>query len=177
VPGRLERVDNDHRRFVYVDYAHTPDALESALLALRALTPDRIICVFGCGGDRDRDKRPKMGAVAGRLSDMAVVTSDNPRTEPPQQIIDEIVAGLQPQGSRLYRLDELVLGFKGKGYAVIADRRAAIAAAVKASRPGDTLLIAGKGHEPYQVIGHRKLAFDDRAEAQTALAGLSWTGR
>jgi len=118
-----------------------------------------------------------MGAVAGRLSDLAVVTSDNPRTEPPRQIIDEIVAGMQPQGNRRYRLDELVLGFKGKGYAVITDRRAAIGAAVKASRPGDTLLIAGKGHEPYQVIGHRKLAFDDRAEAQTALAGLSWTGR
>jgi len=177
VPGRLERVANDHRRFVYVDYAHTPDALESALLALRALTPDRIICVFGCGGDRDRAKRPKMGSIAGRLSDLAVVTSDNPRTEPPRQIIDEIVAGMQTQGDRPYSLDELIMGFKGKGYAVIADRRAAIGAAVKASRPGDTLLIAGKGHEPYQVIGHRKLVFDDRAEAQTALAGLKWTGR
>jgi UDP-N-acetylmuramoyl-L-alanyl-D-glutamate--2,6-diaminopimelate ligase len=177
VPGRLERIANDHRRYVYVDYAHTPDALESALLALRALTPDRIICVFGCGGDRDRAKRPKMGVIAGRLSDLAVVTSDNPRTEPPQQIIDEIVAGMQTQGTRPYSLDELVMGFKGKGYAVIADRRAAIGAAVKASRAGDTLLIAGKGHEPYQVIGHRKLAFDDRAEAQSALAGLAWTGR
>lgn len=177
VPGRLERVANGHQRFVYVDYAHTPDALESSLLALRALTPDRIICVFGCGGDRDRAKRPKMGAIAGRLSDLAVVTSDNPRTEPPQQIIEEIVAGMNPQCNLQYSMDDLALGFKDKGYAVIADRRAAIAAAIRASRPGDTILIAGKGHEPYQIVGHRKLAFDDRAEAETALAGLTWNGR
>ncbi|MEJ2158013.1 MAG: UDP-N-acetylmuramoyl-L-alanyl-D-glutamate--2,6-diaminopimelate ligase [Desulfobacteraceae bacterium] len=177
VPGRLERIANDHRRFVYVDYAHTPDALESALLALRALTPDRIICVFGCGGDRDRAKRPKMGSIAGRLSDLAVVTSDNPRTEPPQQIIEEIVAGMLPRCDLKYSMDELASGFKGRGYAVISDRRAAIGTAIRASRPGDTILIAGKGHEPYQVIGRRRLAFDDRAEAETALAGLSWTGR
>ncbi len=177
VPGRLERVTNGHQRFVYVDYAHTPDALESSLLALRALTPDRIICVFGCGGDRDRAKRPKMGAIAARLSDLAVVTSDNPRTEPPEQIIKEIVGGVTPQCDLQYSLEELAAGFKGKGYAVISDRRAAIGAAIRASRPGDTILIAGKGHEPYQVIGRRKLAFDDRAEAETALAGLKWIGR
>jgi UDP-N-acetylmuramyl tripeptide synthase len=155
-----------------VDYAHTPDALESSLLALRALTADRIICVFGCGGDRDRAKRPEMGGIAARLSDLAVVTSDNPRTEPPLQIIEEIVAGVRLACDLQYAPEELKRGFKAKGYTVIADRREAIAMAVSVSRPGDTVLIAGKGHEPYQLIGREKFPFDDRLEAEKALAGL-----
>lgn len=172
VSGRLERVPTPHGRFVYVDYAHTPDALESSLWALRALTADRIICVFGCGGDRDRGKRPKMGAIAGRLSDLVMVTSDNPRTEPPLQIIEEIVSGLLTECELKYSPDDLVHGFRGKGYVVIADRREAIGMALSASRPGDTILIAGKGHEPYQLVGHQKLPFDDRLEVQAALASL-----
>jgi UDP-N-acetylmuramoyl-L-alanyl-D-glutamate--2,6-diaminopimelate ligase len=172
VPGRLERIPNAHRRFVYVDYAHTPDALENALLALRALTADRIICVFGCGGDRDKAKRPEMGAIAAQLSDLTVVTSDNPRTEPPERIIEEIVAGIGRKCDRRYPPGDLQNGFRGKGYAVIADRHEAIRGGIVASRPGDTLLIAGKGHEPYQIIGHEKRPFDDRQEALQAMAEL-----
>ncbi len=169
VPGRLERVSNHMQRFVYVDYAHTPDALENALLALRALTADRIITVFGCGGDRDRAKRPRMGAIAARLSDLTLVTSDNPRTEPPEQIIAEVVAGARQESITEYSSAGLEKGFRGKGYAVVQDRRRAIALSVRASRPGDTILIAGKGHEPYQIIGRQKLPFDDRQEAEKAL--------
>ena len=171
VPGRLERIANRHRRFVYVDYAHTPDALENALLALRALTADRIICLFGCGGDRDRAKRPAMGAIAA-LSDLAVVTSDNPRTEEPEQIIAEIVEGVTRECRLQYTQAELDRGFRDKGYAVITDRREAIRSAILSSRPGDTVLIAGKGHEPYQIIGMERRPFDDRQEARKALAEL-----
>jgi UDP-N-acetylmuramoyl-L-alanyl-D-glutamate--2,6-diaminopimelate ligase len=172
VPGRLERVPNTHRRHIYVDYAHTPDALENALLALRALTADRIICIFGCGGDRDKAKRPEMGDIAARLSDLTVVTSDNPRTEPPEQIIEEILAGVHHNCDRQYPPGDLQHGFRGKGYTVIADRREAIRGGIMASRPGDTLLIAGKGHEPYQIIGHEKRPFDDRQEALQAMTDL-----
>lgn len=172
VPGRLERISNPHRRFVYVDYAHTPDALENALLALRALTVDRIICVFGCGGDRDRSKRPEMGRIVARLSDLAVVTSDNPRSEPPEQIIEEILTGVRPECDRQYMPNELQAGFRAKGYAVVINRREAIRISIAASRSGDTVLIAGKGHEPYQLIGSERLPFDDRLEAQQALGEL-----
>jgi UDP-N-acetylmuramyl-tripeptide synthetase len=169
VPGRLERVPNDCGRYIYIDYAHTPDALENALLALRALTADRIICVFGCGGDRDRAKRPLMGAIAARLSDLTVVTSDNPRTEPPDRIIDEIVEGVQQVCDLRYSRDSLDYGFQSKGYGVVSDRREAIGLSIRSSRAGDTILIAGKGHEPYQLVGQKKLPFDDRLEAQNAL--------
>ena len=172
VPGRLERIPNRHGRHVYVDYAHTPDALENALLALRALTADRIICIFGCGGDRDRAKRPKMGAIAGRLSDLAVVTSDNPRTEAPEAIMAQIIEGLRRECPLGYTRRQLQEGFQDKGYVAIPDRREAIRVAVSTSRPGDTLLIAGKGHEPYQIIGREKRSFDDRLEARSALAEL-----
>jgi UDP-N-acetylmuramoyl-L-alanyl-D-glutamate--2,6-diaminopimelate ligase len=172
VPGRLERIPNRHGRHIYVDYAHTPDALENALLALRALTADRIICIFGCGGDRDRAKRPKMGAIAGRLSDLAVVTSDNPRTEVPEQIMAQIIEGLRRECPLGYTRQQIQAGFLDKGYVAIPDRREAIRTAVSASRPGDTLLIAGKGHEPYQIIGREKRSFDDRLEARSALAEL-----
>jgi UDP-N-acetylmuramoyl-L-alanyl-D-glutamate--2,6-diaminopimelate ligase len=172
VPGRLERIPNDHRRFVYVDYAHTPDALENALLALRALTADRIICVFGCGGDRDKAKRPEMGSIAARLSDLVIVTSDNPRTESPERIIEEIMAGVCRICDLQYSPGDLQYGFRGKGFAVIPDRREAIRSGILASRPRDTLLIAGKGHEPYQLIGREKRPFDDRQEALQAIAEL-----
>jgi UDP-N-acetylmuramoyl-L-alanyl-D-glutamate--2,6-diaminopimelate ligase len=174
VPGRLERVaDPASQRFVYVDYAHTPDALENVLKALRDLTRDRMICVFGCGGDRDRGKRPLMGAIAARLSDLAVVTSDNPRTEPPEQIIDQILTGLRAVSGNRYTSEALGHGFNERGYAVEPDRRKAIALAVRASRPGDTILIAGKGHESYQIIGKDKLPFDDRIAAREALVAVS----
>ena len=162
VPGRLERVANGGGRHVYVDYSHTPDALEHALSALRALTAERIICVFGCGGDRDRTKRPLMGEIAARLSDLAIVTSDNPRSEDPQAIINEILAGIRRACAPAGRTEAVVE----------PDRRRAIAIALSAARPGDTVLIAGKGHENYQVIGGRTIHFDDREEAARALARL-----
>jgi UDP-N-acetylmuramoyl-L-alanyl-D-glutamate--2,6-diaminopimelate ligase len=127
------------------DYSHTPDSLERALATLRPLTSGRLIVVFGCGGDRDRGKRPIMGRIAAEQSDLPIVTSDNPRTEDPESIIDEVVAGMG-SGPRLR----------------IADRREAIQRALEAARPGDTVLLAGKGHETYQVVGTSKLPFDER---------------
>jgi len=156
VPGRMERVQLARTAAlpaVLVDYAHTPDGLENALSACRPFTTGRLICVFGCGGDRDRSKRPLMGAIAARLADQLVLTSDNPRTEDPQQILDDVVAGI-PAGTALQ---------------VQADRATAIAAAVAEARPGDLVLIAGKGHEDYQILGTTKIHFDDREEAEKAL--------
>jgi UDP-N-acetylmuramoyl-L-alanyl-D-glutamate--2,6-diaminopimelate ligase len=144
VPGRMEQI-LDSPAVVLRDYAHTPDALERALLALRPLTPGRLLVVFGCGGDRDRGKRPVMGRIAATLADFAIVTSDNPRTEDPDLIIDEVEQGMGTAPHRRF-----------------ADRREAIAAAVEAARPGDTVLLAGKGHETYQVIGTEKVPFDER---------------
>jgi UDP-N-acetylmuramoyl-L-alanyl-D-glutamate--2,6-diaminopimelate ligase len=169
VPGRLERVPNDLGRFVYVDYAHSPDALENVLKTLRALTSKRLICVFGCGGDRDREKRPLMGKIAAELSDLSVITSDNPRSEPPLEIIEEILSGIRQAGISVYSASELHDGVVKKGYVVISDRKHAIQTAVRASSPGDTILIAGKGHESYQIIGKKTVPFDDRIEAKIAL--------
>jgi UDP-N-acetylmuramyl-tripeptide synthetase len=170
VPGRLENVANPMGRFVYVDYAHTPDALENVLSSLRPLCKNRLICVFGCGGDRDRIKRPLMGEIAARLSDLALATSDNPRSEDPQTIISQILPGVRKAVSRRYNAEELAAGWTEKGYAVESDRKKAIRLAVTASRPGDTILIAGKGHENYQIVGGRTVPFDDRQEALLALA-------
>ena len=156
VPGRMERVvvgDGQGSPAVLVDYAHTPDGLENALAACRPFTSGRLVCVFGCGGDRDRSKRPQMGAIAARLADQVVVTSDNPRTEDPLQILADVVAGIPPGGSTQ----------------VEADRAAAIAAAIATAAPGDLVLIAGKGHEDYQILGTTKVHFDDREEAEKAL--------
>lgn len=172
VPGRLESIPNDRRRFVFVDYAHTPDALENVLAAVRALTQERILCVFGCGGDRDRRKRPIMGEIAGRLADVAVVTSDNPRTEDPMEIIREILPGVRQATGREYDPQDLAEGANGRGFLVEPDRRRAIGLAVKASRPGDVVLVAGKGHETYQIIGRETLQFDDRVEVREALKRL-----
>jgi UDP-N-acetylmuramoyl-L-alanyl-D-glutamate--2,6-diaminopimelate ligase len=169
VPGRLERVGGGGDRRVFVDYSHTPDALENALSALRAIGAPRIICVFGCGGDRDRTKRPMMGAISARLSDLSVVTSDNPRSEPPEAIISEILPGLHSAGAV-----ETAAGgpHGGKRFIVEPDRRRAIEIALAAAGPGDTVLIAGKGHETYQIIGPRTIHFDDREEAAAVLERL-----
>jgi len=172
IPGRLERIGNDTGRFVYVDYAHTPDALKNVIEALRMVMADRVICVFGCGGDRDNAKRPLMGEIASRLCDLSVVTSDNPRTEDPERIIDQILKGVQRTKSRRYSAAALNNGFKEKGYVVEADRQRAIELAIRVSEPGDTVLIAGKGHETYQIIGTTTRAFDDREEARKALRAV-----
>jgi UDP-N-acetylmuramoyl-L-alanyl-D-glutamate--2,6-diaminopimelate ligase len=169
VPGRVERVDNDQGITVLVDYAHTGDALENVLATISELKTARIITVFGCGGDRDRGKRPVMGEIAARYSDLAIVTSDNPRTENPQAILSEVLAGITPLALREYRPEELPQGFPEKGFTAIESRRAAIQAAILAARPGDIVLLAGKGHEDYQIIGTQKQHFDDREEAAAAL--------
>jgi UDP-N-acetylmuramyl-tripeptide synthetase len=178
VPGRLEPVRDSAGRFIFVDYAHTPDALAHALSALRPLTDGRLICVFGCGGDRDRTKRPLMGEAAGRGADAVVVTSDNPRSEPPEAILEDIRPGLT--GAGIPEIDgadvaevEPGAGNEGRraaGFAVVADRRRAIRMAVAAARPGDAVLIAGKGHETHQIVGRERRPFDDREEARAALA-------
>ena len=155
VPGRFEEVSEGQPFTVLVDYAHTPDSLETVLREARALAEGRVLCVFGCGGDRDREKRPLMGRVAGELADLAVVTSDNPRSEDPDTIIAEVVAGAR---------GDLV---------VEPDRRAAIEAAVEAARPGDVVVVAGKGHEQGQEAGGVVLPFDDREVAREALRKLA----
>lgn len=172
IPGRLERIPDRSGRFVFVDYAHTPDALEHVLTALRSLARGHIICVFGCGGDRDRKKRPQMGEIAGRLADLTVVTSDNPRTEPPEAIIDEILPGVARSAPRRYRPADIRTDLPERGHVVVPERREAIQIGIRAARPGDTVLIAGKGHETYQILGRRTLPFDDRKEAVQALGDM-----
>ena len=160
VPGRFEMVSGKKDEVtVVVDYAHTDDALRNLLETARPLARGRLITVFGCGGDRDRTKRPLMGAVAGRLSDLIVITSDNPRSEEPNRIIEEIQRGITADT----RKDA------GQRLLTIVDRGAAIAKAIELARPGDLVLVAGKGHEKYQVIGDRVLPFDDVAVAREAL--------
>ncbi len=160
VPGRLERVVAGQPFTVAVDYAHTPDALERTIAAARDHAPGRVLLVFGCGGDRDRGKRPLMGAIAARACERAWITNDNPRSEEPAAIAREISAG-DPEG----RL------------ATILDRREAIAAAIAEARPGDLVLVAGKGHETTQTIGATVAPFDDRTVAREALAARGWAGR
>jgi UDP-N-acetylmuramoyl-L-alanyl-D-glutamate--2,6-diaminopimelate ligase len=162
VPGRLQAVPNAHGIHVLVDYAHKPDALEKVLHTLRGIVKNsgeshRLITVFGCGGDRDRTKRPVMGKLAAELSDFTFVTSDNPRTENPRAIIDEIVAGMSGHSN----------------FAVEPDRKKAIYSAIDAAKLGDIVLIAGKGHEDYQIIGTTKTHFDDREVATEALQSKS----
>ncbi len=165
-PGRLERIDGLAEVAILVDYAHTPDALARALDALEDITPGRRIVVFGCGGDRDADKRPKMGDAAASRADLAFVTSDNPRTEDPFAILGAI----EPAVAK--HLPAADLATAARGYEVIEDRRAAIRRAIRVARPGDTVLIAGKGHEDYQLRGAEVLHFDDREEARAAIAAL-----
>jgi UDP-N-acetylmuramoyl-L-alanyl-D-glutamate--2,6-diaminopimelate ligase len=159
VPGRFEPIDEGQPFSVLVDYAHTPDSLENVLRAARRLTEGKLICVFGCGGDRDRDKRPIMGRIAGQLADIAIVTSDNPRSEDPEAIIAEIVAGIKADAPAQIEVEP--------------DRRRAIAKALRQAAPGDTVLIAGKGHEQGQEFeGGRKIPFDDREVARDELRRL-----
>jgi UDP-N-acetylmuramoyl-L-alanyl-D-glutamate--2,6-diaminopimelate ligase len=155
VPGRMQqiKVKPDQDISVVVDYAHTPDSLENLLKAARPFVKGKMVCVFGCGGDRDRTKRPKMGAIAAHLSDLAVVTSDNPRTEDPQKILADVLEGIPASVEPI----------------VEADRRVAIEQAIAQAQPGDAILIAGKGHEDYQILGTEKVHFDDREEAEAAL--------
>jgi UDP-N-acetylmuramoyl-L-alanyl-D-glutamate--2,6-diaminopimelate ligase len=170
VPGRMERIGNDLGLEIFVDYAHTPDALERVLTVLRPLRgQSRLITVFGCGGDRDRAKRLMMGEVAATLSDLSIITSDNPRTEVPSAIIQEIEGGFTSQGGALIERETFKGGIEKTGYLKIEDRREAITLAIAAARPGDIILIAGKGHENYQILGDRRIPFDDREEVKKAL--------
>lgn len=156
VPGRFEPVPNNKEIGIIVDYAHTPDALDKLLTTARPLVEGKIITVFGCGGDRDRAKRPLMAAAAARGSDMIVATSDNPRTEDPEAILAEVIAGIPD----------------GFPHATIIDRPEAIARAIRLAYPGDAVIIAGKGHENYQLIGRTKHPMDDRLLAQAGLLAL-----
>lgn len=168
VPGRLERFGPPAGPGVFVDYAHTPAAVTQALTALETLDFSRLITVFGCGGDRDRGKRPLMGAAAAAGSQLVIVTSDNPRTEDPLAIIREIEPGLEQSG--LPRLDAAAAQRGEAGYLVVPDRREAIRLAVSLARPGEAVLVAGKGHENYQIWGAERRHFDDREEVAQALA-------
>ena len=173
VPGRMQRVENDRGITILVDYAHTGDALENVLTTLKELATNRIITIFGCGGDRDPGKRPIMGKIAASMSDLAVVTSDNPRTEDPHAILAQIKVGITPLGIREYRRDELDSGFTDKGFVMLENRAAAIRLAISQARPGDIVLLAGKGHEDYQIIGTTKHHFDDVEQASQACAELA----
>ena len=153
MPGRFESIPNDLGVGVIVDYAHTPDALEKLLDAARPLTDGRLLTVFGCGGDRDATKRPIMALAASKRSDLTVITSDNPRTEDPSKILKEVQAGIK----------------SGKESVLIEDRVEAILYAIRNAKKGDTVVIAGKGHEDYQIIGRTKIHLDDREIAREAL--------
>jgi UDP-N-acetylmuramoyl-L-alanyl-D-glutamate--2,6-diaminopimelate ligase len=156
-PGRFERVAHEGDFAVVVDYAHSDDALLNVLRTAREVTRGRIITLFGCGGDRDRSKRAPMGEAAGSLSDVVILTSDNPRTEDPDQILGDAEEGIKKTG---------------KPYEKIADRRAAIHHAIEQARTDDLVLIAGKGHEDYQIIGREVFHFDDKEVAREALESL-----
>jgi UDP-N-acetylmuramoyl-L-alanyl-D-glutamate--2,6-diaminopimelate ligase len=167
IPGRLEPIGNDRGLHVFVDYAHTPDGMDRVLTTLRGLADARLITVFGCGGNRDRGKRPEMGRIAALRSDVVVVTSDNPRNEEPGAIIADILPGLTSEGFVEARgpvewSDGYFLGEP--------DRSAAIAAALSLAKEGDTIAIVGKGHEDVQIVGDRRLPFDDRGVVRDVLA-------
>jgi UDP-N-acetylmuramoyl-L-alanyl-D-glutamate--2,6-diaminopimelate ligase len=159
VPGRFERVDEGQPFLVAVDYAHTDDALRNTILTARALKPRRVITLFGCGGDRDRAKRPLMGSAAAELSDVVVVTSDNPRSEDPFAIINDAMVGVQRHNTRAI---------------VEPDRRTAIRKALREAARGDIVILAGKGHETYQVLKDKTIGFDDRREARVALGEMGF---
>lgn len=159
VPGRFEAIDMGQKFGVVVDYSHTPDGLENVLGAARGIARGRVIVVFGCGGDRDRTKRPIMGRIAAELADIVIVTSDNPRSEDPEEILAEILPGVREK-------------IGSKQYEVLADRREAIFQAIKLAEAGDMVVIAGKGHEDYQILRDKTIHFDDREEAGNALKAL-----
>lgn len=157
VPGRLERIDSEKGFSVFIDYAHTDDALKNVLCALRQLSPKRIITVFGCGGERDRLKRPKMGRVVSRLSDFAIVTNDNPRSEQPGAIASQIEKGIMKDN-----------------YCVVLDRRKAIRKSLSMAKAGDIVLLAGKGHESYQILKDKTIHFKDQEEVKICLRSLNY---
>jgi len=152
VPGRLERIETGRGFSVFVDYAHTEDALTNVITSLRQITGNRIIVVFGCGGERDKTKRPKMGRVVSELADYAIIANDNPRSEDPESIIKDIESGI-----------------KKDNYCVIPERKEAIKRALSEAKPQDIVLIAGKGHEDYQILGNKKIHFDDREVVRECL--------
>ena len=156
VPGRLERVGSDRGFSVFVDYAHTEDALKNVLSALKQIQHKRIIVVFGCGGERDRTKRPKMGNVVSQMADFAIITNDNPRSEEPQQIIENIKSGIAKDN-----------------FCVILDRLEAIRKSLSLAKEGDIVLVAGKGHEDYQIIKDKTTHFDDREVVRKCLQSMS----
>ncbi|MPN32654.1 UDP-N-acetylmuramoyl-L-alanyl-D-glutamate--2,6-diaminopimelate ligase [bioreactor metagenome] len=155
VPGRFQSIPNEKGITVIVDYAHTPDGLENILETAHEFAKKRIITVFGCGGDRDRTKRPIMAEAVGRLSDFAIITSDNPRTENPAKILDDVEVGIIPTKCPYHKIE---------------DRRTAINEAIKMADKGDVVMIAGKGHEDYQIFADKTIHFDDVEEAEKALA-------
>ena len=157
VPGRIQNIKNDKGFNVIVDYAHTPDGLENIINSVRGFTKGKIITVFGCGGDRDRKKRPIMGEIVSKLSDFSVLTSDNPRSEEPSSIIKEIETGVKPIT---------------KNYISIVDRKEAIFKAIAMAGKGDSVIIAGKGHEDYEIFADRTIHFDDTEVAKEALDAL-----
>ena len=157
VPGRMQTVPNDKNLNVIVDYAHTPDSLKNVLETVRKFALGNIITVFGCGGDRDKDKRPMMGEIAGKLSDYCIITSDNPRTESPQKILEDIEVGILKTNCK---------------YEMILDRKEAIFRAINFAAPNDAIIIAGKGHENYQIFSDRTIHFDDSEIASEALKNL-----
>jgi UDP-N-acetylmuramoyl-L-alanyl-D-glutamate--2,6-diaminopimelate ligase len=159
VPGRFEKVEAGQPFLVVVDYAHTDDALRNVISVARALHPKRVLTLFGCGGDRDRTKRPLMGAAAAELSDFVVLTSDNPRSEDPLAIMNDALVGIR-------RVDV--------PHVVEPDRAAAIARAIKEARVGDIVILAGKGHEPYQILKDKTIPFDDRLVAREVLKGYGY---
>jgi UDP-N-acetylmuramoyl-L-alanyl-D-glutamate--2,6-diaminopimelate ligase len=172
VPGRVEKVSTEGQPAVFVDYAHTDDALRRVLENLSEFRIGRIITVFGCGGDRDKGKRPLMGKAATTYSDLTIVTSDNPRTEDPLAIIREIEEGIR--AGKLADIDDTAWSSSDRRYLVIPDRKEAIAAAIGLAEIKDIVLIAGKGHEDYQIIGSQKFLFDDRIVAREQLS--RWRG-
>lgn len=182
IPGRLERVSlaetPENMPDIFVDYAHTPDALENVLRALKELEPRRLVCIFGCGGDRDPGKRVLMGKIAGTFSDIVVATSDNPRSESPEMILQQIEEGLKLSPLKRIPAREMLSGEETRGYDIITNRHLAISTAIGCARPGDVILISGKGHENYQLSRKGKVFFDDRIEAKMQLhaaAGMAHT--
>jgi UDP-N-acetylmuramoyl-L-alanyl-D-glutamate--2,6-diaminopimelate ligase len=173
-PGRLERVESPDDVLVFVDYAHTDDALRRVLSAARKITSGRLIALFGAGGDRDPGKRPLMGKAAAELSDLVVITSDNPRSESPEKIVEMVEAGTR--GAGMPKLTAAELAGAQRGYLTEVDRRAAIRLAIESARPGDTVVLAGKGHEKYQIIGTDRHPFDDVVEARTVLGSRAGGG-
>ncbi len=174
IPGRLEKIRSSNQATFFVDYAHTPDAMENVLQTLKQLQSGRLICVFGCGGDRDPGKRPMMGKIAGDYCDVVLATSDNPRTESPIKILNEIEIGLKRSHLGRNRAEIILTENKRQGYDIIQSRREAIAVAVRYSRSGDIVLISGKGHESYQITITGVKYFDDREEVRKQMGVIQW---